>query len=140
MNVRWLGGLARIVLFPRRRLWWLGADVRLTIWLLKIYFWVLRLTFGIVDWVLRAMFWILIRIYQFLLSQILHLLGGPAAGCRFEPSCSRYGLGCFERFWTGKALWLTIWRVVRCNPFCKGGYDPVPPRKGRRRGAGEPAA
>lgn len=140
MNVRWLGGLARIVLFPTGRMRWLSPEFRFAIWVLGVHFWGFRLSLGIVDWVFRAMFWIFIRFYQILLSPILHLLGGSAAGCRFEPSCSRYGLECFERFWTLKALWLTMWRVVRCNPFCKGGYDPVPPGKCRVAEVGEPSA
>ena len=46
--------------------------------------------------------------------------------CRFTPTCSAYALEAFEKrgFWMG--LLLTVWRILRCNPFCKGGYDPVP--------------
>lgn len=46
--------------------------------------------------------------------------------CRFEPSCSLYGLEAFRKYNFFKALGLTAWRVLRCNPFCKGGYDPLP--------------
>lgn len=45
--------------------------------------------------------------------------------CRFYPSCSSYALEAFERFWFGKALAKSIWRILRCNPFNAGGYDPV---------------
>ena len=46
--------------------------------------------------------------------------------CRFEPSCSAYARDAFliHGFWRGMAL--TAWRILRCHPFCKGGYDPVP--------------
>ncbi|MGM9684305.1 MAG: membrane protein insertion efficiency factor YidD [Eubacteriales bacterium] len=46
--------------------------------------------------------------------------------CRFTPSCSAYALEAFmERgFFVGFGL--TVWRILRCNPFCAGGYDPVP--------------
>lgn len=50
--------------------------------------------------------------------------------CRFEPSCSNYGLQAFGTHSFFKASWLTIWRVLRCNPFNPGGFDPVPPAPG----------
>lgn len=46
--------------------------------------------------------------------------------CLFEPSCSEYGLESFKRFNFFKALYLTSYRIIRCNPFNKGGFDPVP--------------
>ena len=46
--------------------------------------------------------------------------------CRFVPTCSQYALEAVERFGAAKGLWLLLKRVIRCNPFCKGGYDPVP--------------
>ena len=46
--------------------------------------------------------------------------------CRFEPSCSSYAAMAFQKYAFPKALALTVWRVLRCNPFCKGGYDPLP--------------
>lgn len=50
--------------------------------------------------------------------------------CRFEPSCSAYGLEAFKTHSFPRALWLTIWRIMRCNPFNPGGFDPVPLPKG----------
>ncbi len=49
--------------------------------------------------------------------------------CRFTPTCSQYAVEAFEKrgFFVGLAL--TVWRVLRCNPFGKGGYDPVPDKK-----------
>ena len=62
----------------------------------------------------------LIRVYQWTLSP---LFGNC---CRFEPSCSRYACGCIERFGVLRGLRLSLWRVLRCQPFSAGGYDPVP--------------
>jgi len=51
--------------------------------------------------------------------------------CRFTPTCSAYALEAFKKrgFFVGSIL--TVWRILRCNPFSKGGYDPVP-EKGLR--------
>ena len=46
--------------------------------------------------------------------------------CRFQPTCSHYGYEAIERHGLLKGTWLTLWRLVRCNPFNHGGYDPVP--------------
>jgi putative membrane protein insertion efficiency factor len=46
--------------------------------------------------------------------------------CRFTPTCSQYALTAIERFGAWKGFWMAVWRVLRCNPLCKGGYDPVP--------------
>ena len=66
----------------------------------------------------------LIRFYQKFLSP---LKGGPC--CRFTPTCSAYAVEAFinRGFFVGFGL--TVWRILRCNPFCRGGYDPVPPKR-----------
>ena len=46
--------------------------------------------------------------------------------CPYFPSCSNYGIEAIERHGAFKGLLLTVWRILRCNPFSKGGYDPVP--------------
>ena len=46
--------------------------------------------------------------------------------CKYVPSCSNYAKESFEKFNFFKAFFLTIWRLLRCNPFSKGGFDPVP--------------
>jgi uncharacterized protein len=48
------------------------------------------------------------------------------SSCRFEPTCSAYGLEAVERYGAWKGTWLTTRRILRCQPFCRGGYDPVP--------------
>lgn len=73
----------------------------------------------------HVMIW-LIRLYQKYISP----LKPPC--CRFTPTCSAYALEAFKKrgFFVGFAL--SFWRVLRCNPFSKGGYDPVPERKPRK--------
>jgi putative membrane protein insertion efficiency factor len=46
--------------------------------------------------------------------------------CRFTPTCSQYGLEAVERYGAARGGWLLVKRLARCQPFCKGGYDPVP--------------
>jgi len=69
------------------------------------------------QWVLLA----LIRAYQNTLSKSL-----PEDTCRFYPSCSHYGYQAIYKYGAFKGTGMAIWRVLRCNPFNPGGYDPVP--------------
>ena len=48
------------------------------------------------------------------------------ASCRFTPTCSAYAVEALERYGAARGLWLTLKRLLRCQPFCRGGYDPVP--------------
>lgn len=52
--------------------------------------------------------------------------GGFHYRCRFIPTCSNYSIEALERFGAIKGSYLTIKRIIRCNPFGKHGYDPVP--------------
>ena len=61
-----------------------------------------------------------VRAYRLLLSPWL----GNA--CRFEPTCSRYSLAALERHGALAGSYLTVHRLLRCQPFCKGGHDAVP--------------
>lgn len=63
----------------------------------------------------------LIRLYQNTLSR-----GLPPDTCRFYPSCSHYGYQSIYKYGAIKGSVMAVWRVVRCNPFNPGGYDPVP--------------
>ena len=49
--------------------------------------------------------------------------------CRFTPTCSAYAIEAISVHGCIKGTALAVWRILRCNPFCKGGYDPVPPKK-----------
>jgi putative membrane protein insertion efficiency factor len=62
-----------------------------------------------------------IRLYQMTFSRAL-----PADTCRFYPSCSHYGYQAIYKYGVLKGGWMAVWRVLRCNPFNPGGYDPVP--------------
>jgi uncharacterized protein len=48
--------------------------------------------------------------------------------CRFTPTCSQYAIEAIDRFGAAKGSYLTTMRILRCNPFHPGGYDPVPER------------
>lgn len=61
-----------------------------------------------------------VRAYQVVLSPLL-----PAA-CRFHPSCSAYAVEALQKHGAVRGGWLAARRVLRCNPFTAGGYDPVP--------------
>jgi uncharacterized protein len=63
---------------------------------------------------------VLIRVYRWTLSPLL----GPS--CRFFPSCSAYAEEALEHYGAARGSWLTIRRLSRCHPFCRGGIDPVP--------------
>jgi hypothetical protein len=45
--------------------------------------------------------------------------------CRFTPTCSRYAVDALRRYGVLKGGWLALWRVLRCNPLTRGGYDPL---------------
>ena len=53
--------------------------------------------------------------------------------CRFTPTCSNYAIEAFREWGLFVGLGLTVWRILRCNPFSRGGYEPVPKRKKRRK-------
>ena len=46
--------------------------------------------------------------------------------CPYIPSCSQYGLEAIKKYGALKGGFMALWRIIRCNPFSKGGYDPVP--------------
>lgn len=79
------------------------------------------------DRALRRVLLAAVRGYQKYLGW---LLGGH---CRFVPSCSHYAEEALQRGPLMPAIGLIVWRLVRCQPLCKGGFDPVPRWMGRDR-------
>ena len=63
----------------------------------------------------------LIRLYQVTFSRLM-----PADTCRFYPTCSHYGYQAVYKYGVIKGGLMAAWRVIRCNPFNRGGFDPVP--------------
>ena len=66
-----------------------------------------------------------VRAYRLLLSPWL------GSACRFEPTCSVYAIEALERHGAARGSWLTVARLARCQPWCQGGHDPVPPETPR---------
>lgn len=62
----------------------------------------------------------IVRAYKKYISPLL------PPSCRFTPTCSEYAMEALSKHGAWKGSLLAIWRILRCNPFCKGGYDPVP--------------
>ncbi|MGM9965973.1 MULTISPECIES: membrane protein insertion efficiency factor YidD [unclassified Rummeliibacillus] len=69
---------------------------------------------------MKKLFILPIRFYQKVISPL------KPPSCRFYPTCSNYGIEAIEKHGVLKGGYLTINRILRCQPFCKGGYDPVP--------------
>ena len=69
---------------------------------------------------LSKIFIFFIRFYQGAISPY------TPATCRFNPTCSEYGVEAFQKHGAFKGFWLTVKRIGRCHPFGGNGYDPVP--------------
>ena len=67
----------------------------------------------------KTMIW-LIKFYQKYFSPL------KSTKCPYIPTCSQYGLEAVEKYGALKGGLLAMWRILRCNPFSHGGYDPVP--------------
>ncbi len=64
----------------------------------------------------------IINIYQ---KYISSWLSSKNINCKFHPTCSEYTKQAIEKYGAGKGMLLGIYRIIRCNPFSKGGYDPL---------------
>ncbi len=69
---------------------------------------------------MKKLFILLIKAYRIFISPLF-----PPT-CRFVPTCSQYAIEVIEKLGIFRGLCLALWRILRCNPFCRGGYDPVP--------------
>ncbi|MGN0395545.1 MAG: membrane protein insertion efficiency factor YidD [Coprococcus sp.] len=70
---------------------------------------------------MKRIFISLIRFYQ----RYVSVLKGHST-CKYFPTCSQYAIEALEKYGVFKGGALAVWRILRCNPFSKGGYDPVP--------------
>ncbi|MFN0119956.1 MAG: membrane protein insertion efficiency factor YidD [Blastocatellia bacterium] len=68
---------------------------------------------------MRTVIVTLLRFYKLAISPLF-----PPA-CRFVPTCSEYAGDAVARYGPAKGLWMGLRRLLRCHPFCAGGYDPV---------------
>lgn len=68
---------------------------------------------------MKFLFLDFLRLYKTFLSPFL-----PSA-CRFEPTCSVYAMQAIEKYGAIYGTWMGVKRILRCQPFCKGGHDPV---------------
>ena len=73
---------------------------------------------------------VLIALVRFYQRAISPYKGGSC--CKYIPTCSNYAIEAFERFGAVKGFFLAAYRLLRCNPFSRGGSDPVPEKKEKR--------
>lgn len=76
---------------------------------------------------MKKLFIHMIKLYQKYISPM------KSTKCPYYPSCSVYGLEAIERYGAFKGGMMAAWRICRCNPLSKGGYDPVPDDKSNRK-------
>ena len=69
---------------------------------------------------IKKFFIFMIKLYQKYLSPL------KSTKCPYFPTCSQYGLEAVQKYGALKGGMLAAWRILRCNPFSHGGYDPVP--------------
>lgn len=71
---------------------------------------------------MKKIFLLIIKAYKIVFSSIFHMFGSE---CKFYPTCSEYAKQAIEKYGVIKGSLLSIKRIFRCNPFSKGGYDPL---------------
>jgi putative membrane protein insertion efficiency factor len=65
--------------------------------------------------------------YKYAVSPVLHAAAGTTGACRFQPTCSEYAAIAVSEYGFVRGGWMAVWRLLRCQPLCKGGFDPVKP-------------
>ncbi|MBS1612639.1 MAG: membrane protein insertion efficiency factor YidD [Bacteroidetes bacterium] len=73
-----------------------------------------------INKIIGGFFLLLIQLYKKLLSPLL------PPSCRYQPTCSEYGIQAIKKYGPFKGGWLTLKRISRCHPWGGHGYDPVP--------------
>ncbi len=76
---------------------------------------------------------VLHRAYKYVLSPFLHSIAGLTGACRFQPTCSEYAAIAVSEYGLVRGGWMALCRLLRCQPLCKGGFDPVQPNPRARR-------
>lgn len=69
---------------------------------------------------IKKLFLLLIQFYRLFLSPL------KPPSCRYIPTCSEYAMIAIEKYGAVRGSWMALKRILRCHPFHKGGYDPVP--------------
>ena len=77
----------------------------------------------------RTIYLVPIFIYRMTFTKLWRLIWPPDGICRFTPTCSRYFVDAVYRWGIIKGTAMGLWRICRCNPWSRGGYDPVAPEK-----------
>lgn len=77
----------------------------------------------------------LLRVYKAAVSPVLHAIGVAPGACRYQPTCSEYAAIAVSEYGWMRGGAMAVGRVLRCHPLHRGGFDPVP----ARRGAGDAA-
>ena len=67
----------------------------------------------------------LLKIIKFYKKHISTYLEQHGIHCKYEPTCSEYTRQAIEKYGSIKGIWLGFKRIIKCNPFSKGGYDPL---------------
>jgi uncharacterized protein len=71
---------------------------------------------------------VVLGVYKYALSPLLHAMPGSVGGCRFQPTCSEYAAIAIAEHGVIPGTWMALRRILRCHPFQRGGFDPVPAR------------
>ena len=70
-----------------------------------------------------------LNVYRLIFSPLKNILLGPRFGCRFHPTCSTYAIECLRSHGFIFGSYYILRRILSCNPFHRGGHDPVPEKR-----------